>query len=65
MIADVARELGVYVRFIAAELELTSSPSVEAKALTRGEIQKVVTSYICGSRGSVGLWRVGALEGQV
>jgi hypothetical protein len=50
--------------FIAAELELTSSPSVEAKALTRGEIQKVVTSYIYGSRGSVGLWS-GALEGQV
>jgi len=54
MIADVARELGVYVRFIAAELELTSGLLAEAKALTRGEIQKVVTSYIGVEGGYLG-----------
>jgi hypothetical protein len=56
MIADVARELGIYVRFIATELELANATitSSDEKALSRGEVQKVVNTYIGVEGGYLG-----------
>jgi hypothetical protein len=54
-IADVAQELGTYVRFIAADLELKDEQAkADAAGLTRGEIQKVVNNYIGVEGGYLG-----------
>jgi hypothetical protein len=53
VIADVASELGTYVRFIAAQLD-DASGNEETPGLTKGEVQKLVSMYIGVEGGYLG-----------
>lgn len=52
-IADVMTELGTYIRFIAARLDDAATPE-HTQALTKGEIQKLVSMYIGVEGGYLG-----------